>query len=205
MADPRAEPAIGAGQHVLAADQAGVAHQPLGDEIGVLDEVAAMPDDARDQCRAVRKFHRLENPPFVLMARVRGLDRIASRIDAEDQIDDVPERDVVVMRPVKAAPADMQSHLLARDAAQRMVQRIDPHRRIFAILRERDVGQAVPAVRQIGVVDLQQKAGLDDRAIFLVHGVGDRENEFLVGLIVLVRHPMLDRAGRVGRQEGAGR
>jgi hypothetical protein len=48
MSDPRPEPAIGAGQHVLAADQAGIAHQPLGDEVGVLDEIGAMADDAGD-------------------------------------------------------------------------------------------------------------------------------------------------------------
>ena len=45
MADPRAEPAIGAGKHVFTADQIGVADQPLGDQIGVFDKIGAMPDD----------------------------------------------------------------------------------------------------------------------------------------------------------------
>jgi hypothetical protein len=39
---------MGAGEHVLAADQLGVAHQPLGHQIGMLDEIGAMADDTRD-------------------------------------------------------------------------------------------------------------------------------------------------------------
>ena len=105
VADPRAETAIGAGQHVLAADQLGVAHQALGDQIGMLDEVGAVADDARDQGGAFRQFHLLEDPPLVLMARVRGLDRIAPGAHPEDQIDDVPERDVVVVRARESCPS----------------------------------------------------------------------------------------------------
>src|SRR5947207_1820469 len=63
VADPRAEPAIGAGQHILAADEARVAHQPLGDEVGVLDKIAAMADDARNERRAIRQLYRLEDAP----------------------------------------------------------------------------------------------------------------------------------------------
>jgi hypothetical protein len=49
MVDPRAETAIGAGQHVLAAHQLGVAHQAFGHQIGMLDEVGAVADDPRDE------------------------------------------------------------------------------------------------------------------------------------------------------------
>jgi len=157
VADPRAEPAIGAGQDVLAAHQLGVAHQALGHEIGMLDEVGAVADDPRDERSAFRQFHVLEDPPFVLVARVRRLDRIAPGAHPEDQIDNVPERDVVVVGPVKAAPAHMQPDSLFRNVAQRVVQRVDPQRGVFAILRDGDFGQASPAVRQVGIVDLQQE------------------------------------------------
>ena len=53
MPDARAEPAIGAGQDILAPDEAGVAHEALGDEIGVLDEIGAMADDAGNEGRAL--------------------------------------------------------------------------------------------------------------------------------------------------------
>ncbi len=107
MADPRADPAIGAGEHVFAADQPGIAHQPLGDEIGMLDEIGAMADDAGDQGGARRQFRLLEDAPLMLVAGIGGLDGEAARLHAKDQVDDVTERDVVVVRAVVAAPADM--------------------------------------------------------------------------------------------------
>jgi hypothetical protein len=76
VADPRAEPAIGTGQHVLP---------------------AAVADDVRNQCGAYWKLHLLEDPPLVLVARARRFDRIASGAHPEDQIDDVLEGSVVVV------------------------------------------------------------------------------------------------------------
>ena len=63
MADPRAEPAISAGKHVLAAEQPGVAHQALGDQVGMLDEIGAVADNAGDERRALRQLCLLEDPP----------------------------------------------------------------------------------------------------------------------------------------------
>src|SRR5438094_372984 len=72
VADPCAEPAIGAGQDILAADEIGVAHEAFGDEVGVLDEIGAMADDPGDEGHAVGQLHLLEDAPFVLVARVGG-------------------------------------------------------------------------------------------------------------------------------------
>ena len=94
MADPCAKPAIGAGQHILAPDEARVAHEALGDEIGVLDEIGAMADDAGDEGRAVGQLQILEDPPFVLVTRVGGLNRIAPGIDPENEVNDVLEREI---------------------------------------------------------------------------------------------------------------
>ena len=96
----------------------------------------------------------------------------------------------------------MQSDLLSRYVAQRVVQCIDPQRGVFAILRDRDLGQASPAVRQVGIVDLQQETRIDNRVVFLAHRLGDREQERLVAVVIFVPHPMLDRARRVRRQKG---
>src|SRR5215469_1358286 len=125
VADPRAESAIGAGEHIRAPDQPRIAHEALGDQIGMLDEVGAVADDAGDERCAFGELYFLEDAPFVLVAGVRGLDRIAASAHAEDQIDNVLERNVVVVRPVKTAPAHMQSDLFFGDVAQRIVQRID--------------------------------------------------------------------------------
>ena len=121
MANAGTEAAIGAGLYILAPDQLGVAHQPFGDEVGVLDKVGAVADDARNKCCAVGQLYVLEHPPFVLMARIGRLDGVTSSINPENQMDDVPQRNVVMVRTVEAAPADMQSHLLARDPAERVI------------------------------------------------------------------------------------
>jgi hypothetical protein len=97
------------------------------------------------------EFHLLEHPPLVLVAGVRSLDRIASCVHSEDQVDDVLQRDVVVVRSVKAAPAYMQPDLFPRDVVQCVIERIDAHRGVFAIVGKRDVGQrtVVPAPQPI--------------------------------------------------------
>ena len=70
MADPRANSAVRAGQHVLPSYQFCIANQPLGHEVRVFDEIRAMANDTRDQGRAIWQFHFLEHSPFVLVARV---------------------------------------------------------------------------------------------------------------------------------------
>src|SRR5215469_1979347 len=167
VADARAEPAIGPCEHVLAPDQPRIAHQALGDQIGVLDEIGAVADDAGDERCVSGKLYVLEDAPFVLVAGVRGLDRIASGTHTEDQVDNVAERNVVVVRSVEAAPAHMQSDLFFTDVAQRIVQRIDAQRCVLAVIGETDVGQAVPAVGEVGIVNLQLKSGIDDRLVLL--------------------------------------
>jgi len=49
MPHPRAEAAVGARSHVLATDELRIPHQPVGDQMQVLDEVCCVTDDARDQ------------------------------------------------------------------------------------------------------------------------------------------------------------
>ena len=99
MADTCAEAAIGASEDVFATDQFRVTDQSLGHQVWILDEIGAMADDAGNQGGTLGQLHVLEHPPFVFMAWVGGFDRKASGIHPEDQVDDVPERDVIVMGP----------------------------------------------------------------------------------------------------------
>ena len=46
---------------------------------------------------------------------------------------------------------------VAVDVAERMVKRVDPHGSVSAIFRNAHLRQAVPTVRQVRVVDLEQK------------------------------------------------
>jgi hypothetical protein len=54
-----------------------------------------------------------------------------------------------------------------------------------------------PLREEAGVVDLQQQPGTDDRLVLDPHGIGDREQELLLRLVVLVALPSLD----VGRRD----
>ena len=48
------ETAIGAGNKILPSDQAPKAHDPLGDELGMLDDIGGMADDAWNEQTARR-------------------------------------------------------------------------------------------------------------------------------------------------------
>ena len=111
-----AEAAVGAGDDVLAADRAGEAHDALGDELRVLDQVGGVADHAGHQHLAVRQLDVLPHLPFVLVAHVGRLERIALRLDLQHQVDDVLERQVVGVRPVPAAPAQVIAHAVLRNA-----------------------------------------------------------------------------------------
>ena len=70
MAYSRTEPAIGSGDHVLATDQVGVAHQTLGYQVRVLDKIRAMADHTGDEGGAFRQLDTLEYPPLMLVTGV---------------------------------------------------------------------------------------------------------------------------------------
>ena len=69
------EAAVGAGEHVLAADDTGEADEALRDELGMLDDVGVVRDHARDQLLALGQRHLLPHPPLVLVPGVGLLDR----------------------------------------------------------------------------------------------------------------------------------
>src|ERR1041384_1699543 len=114
MTDTRADAAIRAGHDILAADELRVAHETLRDQVGMLDDIGAMADDAGDQHRILGPFHILEDGPFMLVPRIRGFDRVGARAHRKNDIDDVAQGDVLDMRAMRAAPADVKSNLLAR-------------------------------------------------------------------------------------------
>ena len=69
------EAAIGAGDHSLAADKTGIALDPLGDELRVFEHIRFGVDDAGDDDLVGCELDLLEQRPFVLVLRVRALER----------------------------------------------------------------------------------------------------------------------------------
>ncbi len=87
------------------------------------------------------------------------------------------------------------------DVAEGVVEGVDAQLGVLAVGGDVHLGVDLPGICEIGVVDLEDEAGVDDGLVFLAHGVGDGENVFLVRLVVLVDQPVLDRAGGDGGHE----
>ena len=112
--DAATEAAIGAGDNVFAADDLRVAHDAVGDDLRMLDDIGGMTDDAGNEQLSVRQLDVLPHAPFVLVADVTRFDRIGTGIDAKHQVDDVVERNVGGVRTVPAAPADVEADAVCR-------------------------------------------------------------------------------------------
>jgi hypothetical protein len=67
-------------------------------------------------------------------------------------------------------------------------------------LKRKLATKPVPAHGQVGRVDLEEEAGLDNGVIFLAHHLGDRLQEGLFVLIVLIDH-ILGQGARRDRGE----
>ena len=115
----RREAAVGAGHDVLAADELGEAHDPLGDQLGMLDDVAGVGDDAGAEHLALRHLHALEQMILVLVARIGGLEAVAAGVDLQHVFDDVGQRGLVEPRSFVDAVAGVEAHHVGRNALQR--------------------------------------------------------------------------------------
>ena len=114
-----AKAAIRAGNYIFATDNRGIAKDAISDQLRMLDEVGRMTYDTRHQYLAGRHLDRLPGSPFVLMSHVAGLEGIGLCLNRENQIDDVFQRQVVSMRTVPAAPTEVVTDLLFRNADER--------------------------------------------------------------------------------------
>ena len=181
------ESAICAGHHAVTADDVGIAQQPLGHELGMLDDVGRMCDEPRHQHLACGQRHVLPHLPFVLVARIGRLETISADIDPQHEIDDVLDRHVEHVRSVPAAPADVVARAILRQPPKRVVERIDAQARPVAVIRERHRWHHLfVLIRDERVVDLQVEAGIDDGAIFGPERFGEAEQERLLIAVVLV-------------------
>ena len=195
---PGGEPAVGAGDDVLPADQARVLADAVGDELGMLDVVGRVPEQPGQQDLPVVQRHVGPDPPLVLVPRVGHLEGVGARVDPQHDRHHVGQRDVVQPRAVVEPVAGVQPDPVLRDAAQRVVERVHVLLRPAAA-----VGRVAAAVvgqdlDQPRVVHLQQEARLDDGQVLLPHGLGHRGQVVLLGGVVVVA---AEAAGTGRRQE----
>src|SRR5262249_7366328 len=125
VAHPATESTIGPGDNVLLAHDLRETYDALGYQLRMLDEVAGVAHDPRDERRAVGQLYVLPDLPLVLVAGVGRLHRVGRDGHPEHDVGDVLERDVVLMGPMVAAPADVQADALDGNLTKRMIQRLD--------------------------------------------------------------------------------
>ena len=73
---------------------------------------------------------------------------------------------------------------------------------VLVVLSYRPVGEHLPAVWKVRVVDLEDHPGIGDLLELIVQHVGEGEEELFVARVVLVPEPVLHAARCDSRQEG---
>ncbi len=121
VAKPQSEPAITRSFPTRLA----IFHDALGHQLRMLDQHGRMADHARDQHLVLRQLGIPPDLPLVLVARVRRLERIGAGVDLQDDVEQVLDLHVVHARSHVDAVAGVVADFLRRDAAQRMVERLD--------------------------------------------------------------------------------
>ena len=105
--------------------------------------------------------------------------------------------DVVVVRPLVVAPADVHANPLGRDVSQRVVQHLDVERGQAQELVDAAVAiHRVPAHGEVRCVDLQEPAAGGDRLVLDAHRLGQRLQVGVLRRVEVVRLEQRDDPGR---------
>src|SRR5262245_23724045 len=182
----RGEAAIGAGDDVFSSDDLGIANKSLGNEFRVLDDVAGVRDDARDQTLAGRQPNRLPYMVLVFVSRVRTFEGVESSLDLQHVANDVLQFGVEDPRTLVYSVAGVKAHHLVGDAIERVIEGVHEEAS-FALLLCIVISQVRIHVGQEGIVNLKIKSCVYDRLVFLAQGAANGVVVLLVGSIVLVQ------------------
>ena len=171
----RAETAIRSGDHPLpVTDHRHSLPEPPSDKFGMLDKIRGGVENAGHQQHVWRQRVIAQCVVFVLMPGIGELDRECPDIGTVQLGQDGRHRNVMDMRPVTVAPADVEPDALAGDALDpqidsRGMQFELPEEFSFPHMREKPMSLH----RQIRGVALKDHASVVDRAIL----VGQRFRE----------------------------
>ena len=107
----------------------------------------------------------------------------------DQDVDDVLQGDIRVMRRHRAAPADVHPHALQRQAGGGLVEHLHVPLDDVAEVAEGQMGEdGVPAQREIRAVELQQEARPNDRLVLGLHDGAERaEVGDVVGVVAVAQ------------------
>src|SRR3954467_6499512 len=116
------ESAVSASHDTVPAYQVRVTPDSLRNQLRVLNVIGLHLDYARYQHLAFGQTDVLKQRPFMRMAWIRGFKLNRMRLGFPDQVDDVFQRHVAVVRSRIVTPAQVHPDFLRRDVDERMVQ-----------------------------------------------------------------------------------
>src|SRR3989304_3255162 len=102
----------------------------------MLDDIAAVGDDAGDEDLPRGEFDAPPSPPLVFMARVCGFKRNGLGVHLKHETDDILQSDIEDARTFVDTIAGVITDLLRGDATQRVVERLDVNLRVSDSLRD---------------------------------------------------------------------
>src|SRR6266849_8985703 len=138
------------------------------------------------------------------MARVRSFERKCAGVYLEDQFinNEIVQFYVMDARTYVAAAAGVKPDLLLRNVAQRVVEGMDLDSRPVDLMGDVHFRSELPKGQETWVVDLQEKAGVNDRSVFFVQGVCNGEQIRELAVVISIAMPGLHSGGRGRRHEG---
>jgi hypothetical protein len=109
-----------------------------------------------------------------------GLDGVRLGVDLQQQVGDVDQVNVRDVRPVAAAPADVEPDLVLGQAIQRVIDDLDAELQVTAIAEQVPVGVELPRGRELWLVDLHDEARVGDRLVLVPDDLGNRGHVLLL-------------------------
>jgi hypothetical protein len=121
----------------------------------------------------------------MLVAGIGRFDGISARPNLQNEIDDISQRNIVLVRAMVAAPTHKEAQPVNGQISQTVVKGVDSQLLIFAILRQAHLRIHLSGVGEIRSVDLEDESCVDDGLVFLMYPISDSKEISLVGLFPL--------------------
>src|SRR4030095_16503991 len=105
------------------------------------------------------------------------------------------------MRPMATSPAEVQAYVLFRQTRKGVVDRLDQHLDVLAVLGHGHIWKKLPGGRALWLLNLEDETGVSDGLVLLTQGLSGPKEEGLLAGVVAVISPRADAAGPDGRDE----
>ena len=151
----------------------------------MLNNAGGMGNNTGHQQLAFGQIDMFPQVILMLMPRVPGLERIGRGVHLQHFVHHHRKVGLVDSRALIDAIASVVSNPFLRDPPDRVVDGLDEQVRLFEPLLfvERLVHVNI---RQEGIIDLQQKTGINDRVVFFGQRIGDGIHVFFLAGVVFV-------------------